>query len=147
MKRLKRKIIGTTNTMKSMTDPSWEKDCDINHIMARFKTTGQLPTVVGRQGTYADVSEIPDLLGAMSQVTQAQQAFDALPSHLRKRFGNSPVEMLNFLADPQNDTEAVKLGLKSLRPLAEKPLKEAPKNEKDPKNTSSANDTDHFRED
>lgn len=64
------------------------------------------------QGQFADVSEIPDLLEAIKTVTSAQQTFDELPAELRRKFGNSPVNMVEYLQDPSNDIEAVKLGLK-----------------------------------
>lgn len=95
-----------------MADQSFKEECDVNVILSRYMKTGQLIHVNTRTGVYADVSEIPDLMGAMTQVQHAQQAFDDLPAEIRKRFNNSPVEMINFLQDPRNDEEAIKLGLK-----------------------------------
>lgn len=65
---------------------------------------------------FADVSDVPDLLVAMDTMTRAQADFDSLPSHIRKRFGNSPIELVDFLNDPQNDDEAIKLGFKVRNP-------------------------------
>ena len=47
----------------------------------------------------------------MNQIVAAQEAFNGLPAAVRKRFGNDPGQMLDFLDDPQNASEAVKLGL------------------------------------
>lgn len=102
----------TNNKEISKTDQSFVKECDINEIIKKFNKTGQIAHLAKNQGAFADISEIPDLLEAMSTVTTAQQTFNFLPAELRKRFGNSPVEMVNFLQDTRNDEEAIKLGLK-----------------------------------
>lgn len=112
-KRVKR--VATKNTEPSKTDQQYKQDCDVNHIIRKFSKTGQISHLAKAQGQYADVAEIPDLLGALGQVTQAQQSFDLLPAELRKKFSNSPVEMYNWLQNPQNDKEAVRLGLKEVR--------------------------------
>jgi len=112
-----RKRVYTENTLPSKTDPSWKQDCDVNHIMKRFKKTGQISHLATRQGVYTDVSEIPDLLGAVTQVQKANEAFSLLPAHVRKRFNNNPVEMVNFLQDSTNDQEAIQLGLKISSPI------------------------------
>lgn len=103
--------------LPSKTDASQANECDPNYIMKKFRKTGTITHLAKGIGSYQDVSNIPDLHLAMTQVSQAQQAFDALPSELRRRFGNSPVEMIHFLQDPNNDQEAIKLGLKVAKPI------------------------------
>lgn len=105
------KRVYTVNTEPSKTDQSFKNEADVNNIMARYRKTGQITHLAKHQGSYADVSEIPDLSQALDQVTKAQQAFDALPSELRARFGNSPVNMIEFLQNDNNIDEAIKLGL------------------------------------
>jgi hypothetical protein len=43
----------------------------------------------------------------------------SLPADLRVRFNHDPVELLNFLDNPQNKTEAIQLGLVNGQPVAE----------------------------
>lgn len=92
-------------------DDSFREECDVNVILQRFMKTGDIK-FKQNPGVYADVSEITDLQGALNQISQANEAFDALPADLRYKFGNSPVEMINFLQDPSNYEESVKLGLR-----------------------------------
>lgn len=108
------KRVQTVNDEPSKTDQQFKDDCDVNFIIDKFTRTGQLTHVNKLQGQYADVSEMPDLPLAMETVTKAQQTFDDLPAELRRRFGNSPVEMFRFLQDPKNDEEAIRLGLKTV---------------------------------
>lgn len=105
------KLVHTVNEQPSETDQSFGKECDINHIVKKFIKTGQITHLARRQGFYGDQSQIPDFQNAMDTVTKAQQAFDALPAHLRKRFANSPQELVEFLKDPKNREEAITLGL------------------------------------
>ena len=106
----------------SKTDQSQKADCDPNVIMARYRKTKIWPGDPARAQQYADVSEIPDLMGAYEQIRLAEDAFSALPSEVRARFANSPVELYNFLQDPRNIDEAVKLGLAIARPEEPSPV-------------------------
>lgn len=107
------KRVFTVNDEVSRTDQSFDKDVNVNYIMAKYLKTGQIDHLTKNRGIYADVSQITDLLTATEQVKKANHAFNSLPAEIRKRFGNSPVSMVEFLQDPKNDTEAIKLGLKS----------------------------------
>lgn len=100
------------NEKPSRVQAQFQKECDVNEILKKYKATGMLTHVAKTQIQYMDHTQLPDLHTAMIQLTTAQQAFDALPAELRKRFANSPAEMYEFLANPENNEEAVKLGLK-----------------------------------
>lgn len=123
-----------------------KKDCDVNFIVQKFMKTGQMSHLNQNQGSYADVTGIKDLLDSMSTVTRAQQTFNSLPAVLRKRFGNSPVEFVNFLDDPKNDAEAVKLGLKKYR-LDEPLAREQPPAGPSKKNARQAGNDDELNDD
>lgn len=120
------KRVVTVNTEHSLADQSQQEECDVNFIMDKYLKTGQVTHLTTLRGQFADVSEIPDLHTAMTQVTQAQQTFDQLPAELRERFGNSPIQMVKFLQDPRNDAEAIQLGLKELPPQPPTPTSPAP---------------------
>lgn len=121
-----RKIVSSVNNLPSKTDQSFKEDCDVNFIVNKFTKTGIFPESRG-PGVFADMSNIPDLTEAMTTVTNAQQAFNELPAETRKRFGNSPVELYNFLMNPKNDDEAIKLGFKTrLAPPVSKQAEGAP---------------------
>lgn len=103
----------TENNEPSKTDQQFKEDCDVNTIMDRFLKTGQVSHLAKNQGLYADVSSAPDFQEAMEITSKANQAFEALPARVRERFGNSPIAMLAFLDNPENDKEAIALGLKT----------------------------------
>lgn len=106
-----RKRVYTVNTQRSRTQKQFADQCDVNQIVAKYKTTGQWQHMTNKQGVYADVSEITDYHSSVQKVLDANNAFMALPSTLRARFGNDPGELLAFLQDPKNREEAIKLGL------------------------------------
>lgn len=120
------KRVYTENKLPSKTDQQWKDDVDVNHIMDRYLKNGEIPLFAKRAnvtGQYADVSNIPDLLGAYQQVEAAETALSQLPAKIRKRFQNDPQEMLSFLKDPKNLEESYELGFR------ERPAKETPKTE------------------
>lgn len=100
---------------RSMTHQSFAKDADINTIMSRYAVSGVLvdPANVdsGRVARFGDFSDLTDYAQLVSRISQAQEDFLTLPSLVRARFDNSVENLLNFIAEPENVYEAVKLGV------------------------------------
>lgn len=93
-----------------VTDQSFRDECDINTIMARYQSTGELPVLNGTQGQWLDVTEM-DFQTHMDFILDAQHLFDELPSSIRDRFGNDPGAFLGFASDESNRSELAKMGL------------------------------------
>lgn len=65
-----------------------------------------------RTPMFGDFSTAPmSLQDAYNRILEAQAGFADLPSNVRARFGNDPMQMIAFLNDPANRVEAEKLGL------------------------------------
>lgn len=99
---------------------SFKDECDINRIMAKYQRSGVITWLNSAEAQYGDMTGF-DFLEAMNVVAKGNEAFAALPSSIRKRFSNDPAEFLQFMADPENTAEAIKLGL-----AVEKPAPVAP---------------------
>jgi len=98
----------------SRTKQSFAKDADINRIVARAGKTGFLvdPSVmITRKAFFGDFAGNPGFLDMQNIVAKVDQEFMRLPVEMRDRFKNSSQLLLEFLADPANKDEAVKLGL------------------------------------
>lgn len=93
------------------TKQEFKDESDINVLMARYQSTGELPAINVRAPQYLDVSEGFDFVTMQHQVLEAQQLFSELPSVLRERFKNDPGQFLEYVADPDNHHEMLKLGL------------------------------------
>lgn len=99
---------------ENMTEQQHVLDCDINNIIERSRRTGILgdpyamPTVPMQ---YGDFTDAPSYQDAMTYIVTAQQAFEALPSNMRKRFENDPGQLIDFLGKEENRDEAIRLGL------------------------------------
>lgn len=92
------------------TDQSFREECDINTIMARYQSTGELPVLNSQEGQWLDVTGM-DFQTHMDFIIEAQGMFDQLPSSVRDRFGNDPAAFLDFASDEQNRVELAKMGL------------------------------------
>lgn len=114
-----------TFTKPSRTKQAFKDEVDINRIMKKYQKTGVLP-VSQQSPIYGDFSNIPNFEEASNKLIAAQEAFDAQPASLRKRFNNNPSDLLAFLQDSSNYDEAIKLGLVE-------PKQEIIKDEKDQK--------------
>lgn len=106
---------------KSMTNQADLKDSDVNLIMARYEKTG-LIMGTERAPRYGDFSEVPDYHTQLSAIRRVDAAFAALSPKIRNRFDNDPAKLLSFMENPENEKEAIELGLlEALPPKAETP--------------------------
>lgn len=106
-------------------DQSFEKEANINVIMARYQRTGLISNVNRKTPFWGDVSMAPqDLMEAQEIISQSMKAFTDLPARLRAMFNNSPIELMRWLEDPANGEEARRWGLLPAEPA------ESPKLEK-----------------
>jgi len=94
----------------SRTQQSFKEECDINTIVRRFGVTGEVPASIKTplQGDFADAMNFQE---SMDQIVAAREAFQAMPSGVRKRFHHDPGEFVEFVSDASNRAEAEKLGL------------------------------------
>jgi phage internal scaffolding protein len=79
--------------------------------MSRYSRTGRLPELIDKQPSYGDFSSVVDYQEAMNIVKFAEFQFQNLPSNVRDRFGNSPEKFLEFVNNPDNVDEMIKMGL------------------------------------
>lgn len=108
----------TVNDEPTMTQQQFKDECDINNIMRKYQTTGEITHIAKKIGMYGDFSEIPDYHQMHQTVIEAEAAFMGLPAELRLRFKNDPGQLIDFLKDENNYEEGVKLGLLNKKPEA-----------------------------
>ncbi|QCQ84845.1 internal scaffolding protein [Blackfly microvirus SF02] len=108
----------------SLTSQAPAEETDINKIMARV-LKGQTVLASNGQPFYGDVSEFGGLQEAIIKVQEADELFIQYPAEMRERFDNDPVKFVEFLENPQNKEEAIKLGLVNAPPVPE-PASKAP---------------------
>lgn len=97
--------------VSEFTRQEFKDECDINRIMSRYLTSGELPSVAQLAPQYLDVSAGHNYQEAMFFVAQAQSLFNQLPSALRTRFGNDPKQFVDFCSNDKNRDEMQELGL------------------------------------
>lgn len=99
-----------TPAVSEYTDQAYVDECDINTIMAKYQSTGELPVLNQGEAQYLDVTGM-DYHQHMQFIVDAQGMFDELPSAIRDRFHNDPAEFLDFTGDENNRVELAKMGL------------------------------------
>lgn len=139
-----RRKVQTINSDPSMTKQSFKNECDINNILKKHAKTGLINHVNQYEGNY-DVATSLDFKQAMDLVTSAQQMFDDLPSSVRDRFQNDPAQFLDFVQNPDNAQEMVKMGLATASAVAEKEYDESIQNAAREAGTPVPADTDQTK--
>lgn len=93
------------------TKQEFKEDCDINKIMRNYRAGTPITHLNPVKPQYLDFSTPFEYQEALNSVIAAQDSFESLPSEVRDRFGDSTNKMLEFLSNPENQEEAIKLGL------------------------------------
>lgn len=97
---------------ESLTQQSFSDDADINVLVKRFGIDKHpIPFTPADARYYGDFTDVPDLRAILDRVRDAQNRFMDLPPALRARFHNRSSELWDFVNDPDNGQEAVRLGL------------------------------------
>lgn len=114
-----RKRVQWNSTLPTRTQQNLKDICDVNKILEKHHKTGMITHVNSGKPISGDFTGYRDFRTNLHLVKQAKAAFADLPSHVRKRFGNDPANLLEFIEKKENYDEAVKLGL--IEPKPEKP--------------------------
>jgi len=105
--------VASVFTKPSRTQQQFKDECNINKIMEKYRKTGMVTHLRnGGEGVYADLSQVGDYQDMVHRVMHANEEFLKLPSEIRTRFGNDPQNLVDFLKDPKNTDEAIKLNLR-----------------------------------
>lgn len=128
---------GITFELPTRTQQHFKDECDINNLMERYVKTGTMPQIVA-DFQYGDYTEVPDYRQSIEFIMHAQDQFDQLPAKIRKEFNNNPAELLDFLNDPANKDEAIRLGLIERPTQIESSMQESPSTAPQGESTTSA---------
>nr|UXQ87953.1 MAG: internal scaffolding protein [Microvirus sp.] len=83
-----RKRVQVKFTKPTLTKQSFKDECNINNIVNRFQSTGQLPTNLNQDPQYGFCPEI-DFKEALDLTKNLQAEFDALSSDDKAGFDNN----------------------------------------------------------
>lgn len=98
------------HTGKGLTEQAHKDTTDMNKILADYHRTGLLRHAKQNEGRYDDVTA-QDFTEAMTIVANAKSMFEELPSNIRKEFHNQPEQFLNFVQNPKNAPEMLRMGI------------------------------------
>jgi len=89
---------------------SFAAECDVNNILAQYDRTGMLSHLAKIEPRYGDTTGF-DFTRSMDLLNEAEKMFMGLPASMRAEFDNQPANFFEFVQNPQNRDEAIKMGL------------------------------------
>jgi phage internal scaffolding protein len=110
----------TGEPLETLTQQHMKAETDINNILRRYDKTGLITHINQAVAQYGDFTEANEYQEALNRIISAQDTFAALPSEIRKRFGNDPGAFFEFATNPDNAKEMVALGLAEHEPVPKK---------------------------
>lgn len=100
---------------ESLTHQEFAEESDINTIIDRFGI-GENPIEAQHWVTNIDIADAPNnYMDVMNQLNEARDQFMSLPAKVRSQFDNDPARFVDFVSDPANGDEMVRLGLAVVR--------------------------------
>lgn len=99
------------NSESTKTQQQFAAQVNVNNIMNSYKKGNPIMHLNRIEGRYADMSQIGDYQSMLDTVIKARETFETLPSKLRNRFQNDPGKLIEFMNDPKNKEEGIKIGL------------------------------------
>lgn len=115
----------------SKTQQQHIEECDVNNVVKKFSGTKReleallLSPVNTQNGVYGDFDSIPNYDEMLRTINAANESFEKLPSSIRGRFENDPQKMIDWLNDPANLDDSIKLGLRELKAPKTDPVVDA----------------------
>lgn len=98
------------------TKQEFRDECDINVLMSKYQSSGELPVINQTAPQYLDATGF-DYQMHMQFIAGANSLFQELPSEIRNRFSNDPAQFLDFTSNENNRAEMHEMGL--LKPQSE----------------------------
>lgn len=114
----------TTCPEPTLTQQQFADDANINVMMERFGVTGEIPQVRNLPTSGDFTNTVNNYQSAMNLLVQAQQEFMRQPANIRARFNNDPQLFMNFMENPDNGEELIRMGLATRRPTPPEEKKE-----------------------
>lgn len=107
-KRYNRPLVsGLTCTKPSMTSQEFKDECNVNNILKRYAAQAQvmgvpLSELLPKLGTapYGDFTNLDSFMEMKNKVARATQVFEALPSDIRAKYGNTVEGFIGALNNP-----------------------------------------------
>lgn len=117
--RYVRRRVATMNDEPSLTKQQFADETDVNKILERYESSGQLP--FGSKGVpvYGDFSNVPDYQLALQRVREMDGLFDSLGARVRDAFGNDVGAFVEFMSHNPSVDALQALGLV---PMPQPPL-------------------------
>lgn len=99
-----------------VTKQAHKDECDIHKILKQYQRTGMI-THIARQGArFEDLPDYSDYQEGLNTALRAEEAFNALPSKVRDRYGNDPGRFLAAISSKDERPFLEEMGILKPRP-------------------------------
>lgn len=101
----------TSFTGPSLTQKQFGKQANINTIMRNYQNTGIYGYVTRMSPNYQPEGSTVDRHQLQNTIAAAKSNWEKIPTDVRAKFNNNLQNALNFIENPENREESIKLGL------------------------------------
>jgi len=99
-----------TGEVIQLTQQQHLDDCNINKIMEKI-ASGRMVMPTANNPQYGDFSSGISYQEALDSTERIKNEFSKLPAAVKRKFGQDPSKLIDYLADSKNRKEAIEIGL------------------------------------
>jgi phage internal scaffolding protein len=107
---------------ETKTEQSHKSEVDVNNIVKRAGNMELISKVASLQNFVFDDVTGNDFQESMNAILKAAETFESVPSDIRRQFDNDPAKFMDFVYNPANQDELIKMGL-AQAPVEEEPMR------------------------
>lgn len=109
------KIPGFSSEMESKVQEQFADACKTDTIIRKYNMMGVNPFIASGGSQYLDTTQIPDFVCAQNAQIKVKEYFEGLPSDVRLKFNNDPMQFAEVVSDQRNADYLREIGV--LEPL------------------------------
>lgn len=109
------KIPGFFSEMESQVQEQFADACQTDTIIRKYNMMGVNPFIASGGSQYLDTTQIPSFVVAQNAQIRVKEYFEGLPSDIRLKFNNDPMQFAEVVSDPRNSDYLREIGV--LAPL------------------------------
>ena len=107
---------------EQLTGQCHKELCDVTNIIRQYDRNGLITHVNQATAKYGDFTNVNEFQVSLNLVNDANAAFLAIPSQIRKKFENDAGKFFEFATNPENKEALIEMGLAEAPPSAPEPI-------------------------
>lgn len=119
------KLPGFSSDQPSKVQEQFADACQTDTIIRKYNMMGVNPFIAAGGSQYLDTTQIPSFVAAQNAQVKVKEYFEGLPSDIRLKFNNDPMQFAEVVSDTRNAEYLREIGVLAPLPAEQEGEKES----------------------